>query len=81
MGNSKNIPECVLQEQLNRLDAIRGTKGARSDLARQVDALGFEVRMDSDNERSELVLQGAWAPDGSDIVVGEIIGDADAEIV
>lgn len=72
----------AIQEQINKLDAIRGETGSHHDLAEKLEALGFEVQLDSDdNEHSWVKLPGAWHPDGSDIVVAEIRGDAEARIV
>jgi len=69
------------QEQLNALDAIRGTKGHHSQLAKQVEALGLYVLEDSDdNELSTIRLKGVFDKDGGDIVVGAIRGDSDAVI-
>ena len=71
----------IEQQQITKLDEIRGTKGAHFDLALQVEELGLVVDADTDNnERSEIKLCGG-NPDGTEVVVGEIVGDADAEIV
>lgn len=73
--------ETVEQKQMDALSAIRGQQGTHYDLALAVEALGFEVRMDAENnERSEIVLTGCWNPDGSNIIVGEILGDSEAVI-
>ena len=69
------------QTQLNALELLRGTTGHHSDLAKQVEALGFAVLKDSDNnELSTIRLVGVWGNDGEDIVVGSIRGDAEAVI-
>ena len=69
------------QAQLEALDAIRGTTGHHSDLAKQVKALGFKVLADSDdNELTTIRLVGVYAADGSDVAVGVIRGDAEAVI-
>lgn len=59
--------------QATALDTLSGKTGTHFDLAKQVEAIGYEVRIDSENnKRSEIVLQ--------DCVVGEIIGDEEAAI-
>lgn len=73
--------DATTQQQIDAFDALRGTKGEYADLAYRAEALGLEVRPDPDNnERSDVILPGVWNPDGSDVVIGEIIGDTDAEI-
>ena len=67
---------------LSSLDRLRGKEGAHYDLGQLLAEMGFEVRMDSeDNERSEIVLPSGWTLDDDDLVVGEILGDAAARIV
>ena len=55
-------------------DAFVGRTGAHADLANELEAAGFVVQIDSeDNERSVVIHDGT--------VVGEIRGDAEAELV
>ena len=78
MSNSHSIE----QQQIDKLDSIRGVTGSHMDLAARVESIGLYVNMDSeDNERSEIILMGDWSESGGDVVVGEIIGDAEATIV
>lgn len=71
----------IERKQLDSLDAIRGTRGHHSELAKQVESIGLYVLEDSDdNELSTIRLQGVCAADGSDVVVGTIRGDSDAVI-
>lgn len=70
------------QQQLDALAALRGKVGRHFDLANDLQDLGFKVRPDKENnERSEIVLRGVCNSDGSDCVVGEILGDSEARIV
>lgn len=69
------------QQQADVFETIRGATGSHMALAELCESKGFVVDMDSENnERSEIKISGAWHTDGSDIVVGEIIGDAEAVI-
>jgi hypothetical protein len=73
--------DLTIQGDIDRFEALRGTKRTHYDLARKCESEGFNVQLDSeDNERSRVLLPGAWHPDGSDIQLGEIIGDASAVI-
>lgn len=66
---------------LSRLENLIGTKGTHYDLASMLRGHGFDVVADSDdNERSEVRLPGFTGADGAEIVVAEIVGDADAVI-
>lgn len=67
--------------QAAAFDELRGKTGTHYDLAALCDVAGLHVVADpDDNMRSIVFLAGCWAPDGSDIQVGEIIGDAAAAI-
>lgn len=69
------------QEQITALDSVRGRKGSHYALAEMVADLGLIVDPDGENnERSEIKLLGHQNDDGSDIVVGEILGDSEAVI-
>jgi hypothetical protein len=74
------------QEQINEFERkFVGRKGHHSDLAKQLRRAGFSVEMDeetgNDASLSLVKLQGCWNPDGSDIVLGHVLGDSEAEIV
>lgn len=69
----------VEQKQLDAFEQLVGKRGAHSDLARECEEIGLYT-CSPDNERSLVLLQGCWASDGSDIVVGKIVGDADAVV-
>lgn len=69
------------QRQAAAFDELRGKTGAHSDLAALCDEAGLTViAYVGDNRRSLVFLSGCYAPDGSIIQVGEIIGDSDAVI-
>lgn len=71
-----------LQAECDRWDSMVGRKGSHYALAKALEEAGFQVDMDpEDNERSVVKLQGVSHPDGTDVVLGYVIGDADAEIV
>lgn len=70
-----------IQQQVDLFESIKGTKGSHYKLAKLCESKGFVVQMDEENnERSEVKLAGCQHPDGSDIVVGVIVGDAEAVI-
>ena len=72
----------IEQKQINAFDEIRGESGSHYDLAKKVESIGLVVEMDPDNnERSEVVLSGVFNRDGSNIVIGEIVGDSEAKII
>lgn len=69
----------IEQQQLDALDALNGHTGHASDLARQVEDIGFKVREDDETGDALIVLTGAWHPDGSDIIAGRIAWEGDAD--
>ena len=71
-----------IQGLCDSFETIRGTKGTHYDLANMVRDIGLEVRADTENnELSQVILPGTCNIDGSDIVIGKIVGGHEAEIV
>ena len=61
---------------------FEGQRGSHFELATRLEAAGYVVQLDSDdNERSDVRIRGAVDVRGADIVIGEIRGDSEAEIV
>ena len=72
----------LFQEQLTQFDSIRGSRGSHYELAKKCKAIGLFVDEETggDDRLSLVKLQGCWNPDGSDTVIGQIVGDSAAVI-
>ena len=64
---------------IDKFEQQRGKTGTRRELTKLIEDIGHVVEAHA-SERSVIKLSGVWNPDGSDCVIGEIVGDDEAVI-
>ena len=72
----------IEQEQLDAFAGLTNQTGTHVELADLCRDIGLLVQPDTTNRsRSWVKLPGCQNPDGSDVILGEIVGEAEAKIV